>query len=225
MAKTDQDRKTSEEYLTAPYGRALFRNDDGTYTAEMLEFAGCFAEGDTAEEAVRNLDQSAREWIEASLNLGREIPEPFATRGYSGTISLRLPKAIHRQAARMAERDGVSLNQYLLTAISARVGADDLFNRMEQRLMTTMTTTAMTINVGVISMSTTNAAIFMRSNTVQDATAFPITTGATFGSGVSQSTWHFTGGGAATLQGLGIGTTGSVTSTNVISGSVGTGSR
>lgn len=125
--------KSAEEYLRAPYGRMLFRNDDGSFTAEMLEFPGCFAEGETSHEAIQNLDAAALEWVEAAQRLGREIPEPFTTRGYSGTISLRIPKALHRQAARMAERESVSLNQYLVTAIAARVGADDLFNRIAQR--------------------------------------------------------------------------------------------
>jgi len=121
---------TIDQYLKAPYGRMFYQNDNGTYTGEVLEFTGCFAEGGTLEEANRNLERSIREWIEASLKLRREIPEPFAARGFSGTVSLRIPKGLHRQAARIAEREGVSLNQYFLTAISARVGADDLFNRM-----------------------------------------------------------------------------------------------
>jgi predicted RNase H-like HicB family nuclease len=126
-----------DEYLKRPYARILIPNEDGTFSAEILEFSGCFAQGDTADEAIAEVNRAAREWIESALRHGREIPEPSTTRGYSGTISLRLPKAIHRHAARMAEREGVSLNQYLLTAIAARVGADDLFNRVTQRLQQT----------------------------------------------------------------------------------------
>ncbi len=123
-----------EEYLKAPYARVLIPNEDGSFSAEILELTGCFAQGDTADEALKNLDKAALEWIEAAIRQGREIPEPSSTRGYSGTISLRIPKGLHRQVTRMAERDGVSMNQYLVTAISARVGADDLFNRTAQRL-------------------------------------------------------------------------------------------
>jgi antitoxin HicB len=122
-------KKAAAEYLRAPYAKVLIPNDDGSFSAEVLEFTGCFAQGDTADEAIKNLDAAALEWIEAALAQGREIPEPSTTRGYSGTVSLRIPRGLHRQAVRMAEREGVSLNQYLLTSISARVGADDLFNR------------------------------------------------------------------------------------------------
>jgi predicted HicB family RNase H-like nuclease len=41
----------------------------------------------------------------------------------SGAIALRLPKSLHRQAALCAARDGVSVNQWLLMAIAAHVGA------------------------------------------------------------------------------------------------------
>jgi predicted RNase H-like HicB family nuclease len=34
------------------------------------------ADGQTAGEALRNVEQIAKEWIETALELGREIPEP-----------------------------------------------------------------------------------------------------------------------------------------------------
>lgn len=120
----------AEEYLKQPYARIIIPHEDGSFSAEILEFTGCFAQGDSPKEALKNLHSAAKEWIEACLRRSRDIPPPTATQGYSGTVSLRLPKALHRQASRMAERDGVSLNQYLVSAIAARVGADDLFNRM-----------------------------------------------------------------------------------------------
>jgi predicted RNase H-like HicB family nuclease len=125
-------------YLKEPYTRILIPEDDGTYSAEILEFPGCFAEGDTPDEAIRDLEAAAEAWIEASLGQGHTIPEPDTNQGYSGNIALRLPRSLHRQAVRMAQRDGTSLNQFLVTAIAARVGAEDfyasLFNRFERRL-------------------------------------------------------------------------------------------
>lgn len=37
---------------------------------------------------------------------------------YSGKISLRLPKSLHRELAEQAKREGVSLNQYALYKLS-----------------------------------------------------------------------------------------------------------
>lgn len=126
-------RKTPEEHLRQPYARVVIPVEDG-FHGEILEFPGCFAQGDSVEEAYSNLENSAASWIEACQEQGQDIPAPSANAGYSGRIVLRLPKSIHRQAAVMADRDGVSLNQFLLTAVAARVGAEDLYASIVDRI-------------------------------------------------------------------------------------------
>ena len=50
--------------------------DDGAYIAEVPELAGCMADGPTAAEALRNVEQIIREWSDTAQELGRPIPEP-----------------------------------------------------------------------------------------------------------------------------------------------------
>ena len=126
--------KTPQQYLKAPYARVLIPEDHGGFFAEILEFPGCFAEGATADEALQRLNAAAEAWIAAALEQGQEIPEPSSNVGHSGKLALRLPRSLHRQAVRMAQRDGTSLNQFLVTAIAARVGAEDLFVRLVERM-------------------------------------------------------------------------------------------
>jgi len=114
------------QYLQRPYARVIMPDEAGRYAAQILEFPGCFSEGGTPDEAYENLQEAAESWLESALSRRMAIPEPFATQGYSGTVSLRLPKSIHRRAAQYAHKDGVSLNQFLVAAIAARVGAEDL---------------------------------------------------------------------------------------------------
>jgi len=123
-----------EEYLKQPYARILIPEDGGGYSAEILEFPGCFAQGDTPDEAYGNLEEAAKAWIQSSLERDLAIPPPSINAGYGGKIALRIPKSAHRFAVQMAERDGVSLNQFLVSAISARIGAEDLYNRMAQKI-------------------------------------------------------------------------------------------
>ena len=123
------------EYVARPYSRILVPDSAGRYFAEILELPGCFSEGDTPDQAMDNLNEAMEAWIEAALDSGQAIPEPVATAGYSGRVLLRLPKSLHREAARRAEMDGVSLNQYLVAAIAARAGADDLADRVAARLV------------------------------------------------------------------------------------------
>jgi predicted RNase H-like HicB family nuclease len=108
--------------------------DPTNYHAEILEFPGCFAQGNTPEEAYANLEKAAESWIDTSISQGQQIPEPSSNVTYSGNIALRMPRSIHRQAARLADRDGTSLNTYLVSSVAARVGAEDLYNALAQRL-------------------------------------------------------------------------------------------
>src|SRR2546428_6165317 len=126
--------KSIQEYLKEPYARILIPDEEGGFSAEILEFPGCFAEGDTADEAMQALDRAADAWIQAALNQGQAIPLPFRNQGYGGKIALRLPRSLHRQATEFAERDGTSLNQFLVSAIAARVGAEEFYNRLVTEL-------------------------------------------------------------------------------------------
>jgi antitoxin HicB len=121
-------------YLSEPYARVVKPDKSGGYFAEILEFPGCFGEGDTIEEAYKDLEGAAVSWIEARLSQGQEVPGPFDNVDYSGNISLRLPRSIHKRAAILAERDRVSLNSFLLGAIATRVGAEDFYSVMAERL-------------------------------------------------------------------------------------------
>jgi predicted RNase H-like HicB family nuclease len=51
-----------------------FDEESGTYTATILEFPGCIAQGDTPQEAYKNIEKAAKGWVEAALSLGQEIP-------------------------------------------------------------------------------------------------------------------------------------------------------
>lgn len=131
-------RQAVSEYLRKPYERVIIPDDEGRYAAKILEFPGCFSEGGSPEEAYANIEEAASNWIESAVDQGMTIPPPLATQGYSGTVSLRLPKSMHRRAVEHAQRDGVSLNQFLVSAIAARVGAEDvgitIAARLDERL-------------------------------------------------------------------------------------------
>lgn len=45
---------------------------------------------------------------------GADIMQPNTSNQYSGKLSLRIPKSLHRELVEEAEKEGVSLNQYAL---------------------------------------------------------------------------------------------------------------
>ncbi len=54
--------------------------------------------------------------------MSRPVRKEMALRRGNGKILLRLPISLHRKAVLLAEKDGTSLNQWLLSAISEAVG-------------------------------------------------------------------------------------------------------
>src|SRR5271154_1204205 len=73
-----------KKYLNQPYSRVIIPELDGKFSAELLEFSGCIAQGNTPDEAFDNLEHAAYSWILASLRAGKEIPPPAVNYGYSG---------------------------------------------------------------------------------------------------------------------------------------------
>lgn len=123
-----------KDYLRQPYARIVVPVENSGFHAEILEFPGCYAEGSTLDEAYDNLESAAESWIQTAIEQGQEIPEPSNSMTYSGRIVLRLPRLIHKRAAQLAERDQTSLNTYLVSAVSQKVGAEDLYNILTDRL-------------------------------------------------------------------------------------------
>ena len=50
--------------------------DDKAFIAEVPELPGCMADGQTYQEALENVGEIAREWIETAKQKGKPIPRP-----------------------------------------------------------------------------------------------------------------------------------------------------
>lgn len=125
--------KTVDEYMSMPYARVLTPDSEGYYVAEILEFEGCVAEGRSPAQALKMLDLEARDWLEVRIEEGAFIPEPFANSEMSGRFALRMPQSLHTKAAILAEREGVSLNTFIVSTLAMGVGALDLLDKWLSR--------------------------------------------------------------------------------------------
>ena len=56
--------------------RPLAPADGGGFIATVPELPGCFSDGATPEEALRNAYDAIGCWMEAAEEMGRAIPEP-----------------------------------------------------------------------------------------------------------------------------------------------------
>ena len=100
----------------------------GGYTARLPEI-GQFAitgDGETPEEAIKNLEQSKLQRFSEYLEQGLKIPEPDPEKEeYSGRFIIRIPKILHRQLSESAKRQQVSLNHYVTYLLSVNSAWDE----------------------------------------------------------------------------------------------------
>jgi len=109
-------------YMTLPYTRILRLDEVGDVIATIAELRGCMAHGATEAEALENLTEARRVWLEHALERGLDIPMPEpAEEMPSGKWLVRAPKSLHLRANRVAKKDDVSLNQVTVSALTEYV--------------------------------------------------------------------------------------------------------
>ena len=110
-------RRALDDYLTQPYKITVARNGDAGWVANVEELPGCTVREETREKATESVRRAMRAWIQAALDEGREIPPPRAQQTFSGRMLLRMPPELHGELSAAAEREGTSLNQFIVTAL------------------------------------------------------------------------------------------------------------
>lgn len=91
--------------------------DDQCYVATLPAWQNAQTHGATLEQAAQN----AREVLTLLIGSARRRHEalPPAERAFSGNLRLRLPASLHGRLVREAEREGVSLNQWIVTKLAS----------------------------------------------------------------------------------------------------------
>lgn len=102
--------------------RKLSEEEGGGWFAEIPLLPGCMSDGETTEEAIANLNDAKKGWIETSLALGREVPEPSESDTLSGQLRVRMPKSLHKALSEKAKEENVSLNQFIIYQLSRGIG-------------------------------------------------------------------------------------------------------
>ncbi len=123
-------KKDLNYYLNLPYKieiTAIKEKDGGGYIAALPQigrFALC-ADGETIEEALRNLEEIKKERFAFYLENNIQIPEPTEDEEeYSGKFVIRIPRMLHKHLAYQARLNGVSLNQYVTYLLAMNLGKD-----------------------------------------------------------------------------------------------------
>ena len=117
-------------YMGLPYTIKISPEEVGGYFVEIEEFEGCMSQGETIEEIMKNIKEAQEGWLEVAIEEGLEIPLPKEMEEYSGKFVLRVPKSLHGKLSNLAEKEGVSLNQMVVSLLSERFA----FRRVENKI-------------------------------------------------------------------------------------------
>lgn len=121
--KTKASRQPLEYYLNLKYPITFYPEKEGGYTAIIRDLPGCMTQGETLSEAMEHIEEARELWIETVYETGKkDVPLPSTENEYSGRLLLRIPKSLHRHLSEGAEKEGVSLNQYILSLLSEANG-------------------------------------------------------------------------------------------------------
>ncbi len=125
-----------EYYMSLPYKieiEPISDEDGGGFTARLADFGkyAVVGDGETIEEAVRNLEEIKKIRFGDWLKEGKSIPEPRKEPDISecsGKFVVRVPKYLHYRLIGCAKNNGVSLNQFIVSLLSS--GVENHFFKM-----------------------------------------------------------------------------------------------
>ncbi|MHB8088704.1 MAG: type II toxin-antitoxin system HicB family antitoxin [Anaerolineaceae bacterium] len=91
--------------------RVTWSVEDNEYVGLCSEFPSLSWLASNQDAALTGIRQVVSEVVEDMLTNGGEIPEPLATKKYSGRFMVRIPPELHKELALEAHEAGISLNR------------------------------------------------------------------------------------------------------------------
>jgi predicted HicB family RNase H-like nuclease len=91
--------------------RVTWSEDDREYVGLCTEFPSLSWLARTPEAALKGIRQIVADVVKDMRESGEPLPEPIASRQFSGKFMVRVPPEVHRKLAMQAAEAGVSLNR------------------------------------------------------------------------------------------------------------------
>jgi predicted HicB family RNase H-like nuclease len=91
--------------------RVTWSEDDREHVGLCTEFPSLSWLARTPEAALKGIRQIVANVVKDMQESGEPLPEPIASRRFSGKFMVRVPPEVHRKLAMQAAEAGVSLNR------------------------------------------------------------------------------------------------------------------
>lgn len=110
--------KPSERYSF----RVEWSEEDDAFVATCPEFPSLSAFGETRAQALEEAETALKLFIEEYEESGETLPDPRDLERYSGQTRIRMPRSLHAELSREADRQDVSLNTLMVSYLQKRLG-------------------------------------------------------------------------------------------------------
>lgn len=91
--------------------RVTWSDEDKEYVGLCAEFPSLSWLARTPEAALKGIRKVVADVVKDMQGNGEPLPEPIASKQYSGKFMVRVPPEVHRRLAIQAAESGVSLNR------------------------------------------------------------------------------------------------------------------
>ena len=98
--------------------RVTWSQENGEYLGLCIEFPSLSWLAPTPGGALKGIRQLVSEVVMDLKESGEPVPEPLASRPFSGRFLVRVPPEVHRKIAIQAAENGVSLNRLASSKLS-----------------------------------------------------------------------------------------------------------
>ena len=98
--------------------RVTWSEEDAEYVGLCAEFPSLSWLAQTSEAALKGVSALVQEVAADMQKNGEPVPEPLATKHFSGKFMIRVPPEVHRQLSIEALEAGVSLNRLASAKLS-----------------------------------------------------------------------------------------------------------
>ena len=98
--------------------RVTWSEDDMEYVGLCAEFPSLSWLSRTPEAALKGIRTVVADVVKDMKKNGEDVPQPIASKNYSGKFMVRIPPEVHRKLAIQAAECGVSLNRLASSKLS-----------------------------------------------------------------------------------------------------------
>ncbi len=98
--------------------RVTWSEDDNEYVGLCAEFPSLSWLAQTPETALKGIRKLVADVVKDMHDNGETVPDPIASRHYSGKFMVRVPPEVHRNLVIKAAESGVSLNRLASSKLS-----------------------------------------------------------------------------------------------------------